>query len=454
MSEAVSTTCQDPADGISPSGERPKMELPEVKKSRKYQLAHTMRKIRLANRMMRGKRLLRVASQPLVKGHAEGTSRHRPFKKKYSKLQWKRKAPLRREKKWWSLDTKAKAKCLLYLLCLVVGVQVYNAYENLDDNLLIYDINQLEKTLHHSILGQTLAINKLTKFLRMYFSTYIHVKPLFLSIHGPTGVGKSHLGRLIAKHFKFQLGPQLVLQHSMKYQHLVGRCGQRSQQRLSDRTAAVLAQALWAKRIPVLVFDEMELAPAQLLSFVGQLLRSNYTSAVYVFISNVGQGAITQSVRRSFARRETGRVGRLSAELAQAFARRHPVWREPEIIPLFPLERVHVVQCFYQAMDREGFYPHDPRADALANTFNYFRARRRLYSQHGCKDVLSVVRQLNRQKHVGNLGSKMVTTRQDEVDEVQACKIFSIFNHSLMNYRNPTDNWACAGGDQVNVRLK
>ncbi|XP_067829806.1 torsin-4A-like [Heptranchias perlo] len=398
MSELVGTTCQA-------SGEHPKEEAPEGRRSSKSRLARATMKIRLANRVRRGKLLSRAQSNL-------STSLHHPLKRKSSSRKFgsKKKSLQTCGKKWWSFDHETKAMFLLYLLSFIVGLQVYNAYENLDDNLLIYDIDELEKTLHRDLLGQTLALNKLTKLMRGYFSTYVHAKPLFLSINGPAGVGKSHLGRLIAKHFKFELGPDLVLQHSMKYQRLMGHSHHHSQRQLSARISDIFSQALQAERIPVFLFDEMELAPTELLSFIGHLLESNRTSAVYIFISNVGQDAIAQSVRRSFSPKETIRVKKLSVELAQLFAwQQHPVWWAPEIIPLSPLDRAHVVRCFRNVMDREGFYPHDPRVETMANTLYYYRARNKLYSQRGCKDVLSMVKQLSGRKRAEKLGNKIVS---------------------------------------------
>ena len=89
-------------------------------------------------------------------------------------------------------------------------MQVFNAIENLDDNLLRYDILGLEKTLWREVIGQPTALALLVKSLAQYLSTHVHDCPMVLSLHGPTGTGKSFVGRLIAKHFEMVAGHHLV----------------------------------------------------------------------------------------------------------------------------------------------------------------------------------------------------------------------------------------------------
>ncbi|XP_038672453.1 torsin-4A-A-like [Scyliorhinus canicula] len=394
-----------------------------------HRLLHATAKVQLANRMLRGKRLRQVSASRSTIGYMGSSSRHPPLRRKGTNKKLHGRKKVLRTKSRWSIDTDTKAIHLLFLLCLIVGLQVYNAYENLDDNLLLYDIDQLEKTLHRELLGQTLALNKLTKLLRDYLVTYVHEKPLFLSINGPAGVGKSHLGRLIGKHFRFQLGSGIVLQHSVRYQQLSGHSGQHS--KLAARISAIFSEARRAQRVPVLLFDEMELAPAELLSFVGRLLRSEHTSAVYIFFSKLGQDWIMQSIRRRLAPRATRRMAQLSRELTQQFTRRHPIWRSPEIIPLRPLERAHVVQCFHQLMDWVGLYPCQRQVETMANTLNYYRARQKLYAQQGCKHVPSMVKKLTEQKQLEGLKKKMVL--QCHKHGIYPWHMLSVINHSLIH---------------------
>lgn len=324
-------------------------------------------RLRLVVRPGRGRRPSKVA--PL----------QRPAKKKPAGGKRRRRGRVG----WHVSDT--TLVCALYLLCGVVAFQVYQD-ESVEQNLLTYDIAHLEKTLHQELVGQTLAINRLTKLLRRYLAMYVHSKPLVLSVNGPTGVGKTYMGRLIAKHFRSALDPQLVLQCSLKHQSLLD---------LSTLVSDTLSQAQLSHQIPVVLLDHVEHASPEILDLLGSLLAStDPTGAVYILLSNVGREVISRSTLRPSVHRETTRARRVSEKLARLTARRHPLWREVDFIPLFPLDRPHVAQCARLLMDRRGFYPRDPRAETMADGLSYYKARHRLYAQQGCKPIPSLVRQL------------------------------------------------------------
>lgn len=116
-------------------------------------------------------------------------------------------------------ERQSRAQRCLLLLVAIVGFQVLNAIENLDDNALRYDLDGLEKTLQRAVFGQPAAVGRLVALLRDYLATHVHSRPLLLALHGPSGVGKSHVGRLLARHFRAVLEDgALVLQY-----HEIGR---------------------------------------------------------------------------------------------------------------------------------------------------------------------------------------------------------------------------------------
>nr|XP_020744186.1 torsin-4A [Odocoileus virginianus texanus] len=111
-------------------------------------------------------------------------------------------------------ERQSRAQRCLLLLVAIVGFQVLNAIENLDDNALRYDLDGLEKTLQRAVFGQPAAVGRLVALLRDYLATHVHSRPLLLALHGPSGVGKSHVGRLLARHFRAVLEDgALVLQY-------------------------------------------------------------------------------------------------------------------------------------------------------------------------------------------------------------------------------------------------
>uniref|UniRef100_A0A672K5L4 Torsin-4A-like n=1 Tax=Sinocyclocheilus grahami TaxID=75366 RepID=A0A672K5L4_SINGR len=72
---------------------------------------------------------------------------------------------------------RSRAKNCLYLLCIIVFLQVYNAIENLDDHVLKYDLDGLDKTLKREVFGQQEVAESLLGHLHDYLSTYVHNKP-------------------------------------------------------------------------------------------------------------------------------------------------------------------------------------------------------------------------------------------------------------------------------------
>uniref|UniRef100_A0A8C5GRJ5 Torsin-4A-like n=1 Tax=Gouania willdenowi TaxID=441366 RepID=A0A8C5GRJ5_GOUWI len=197
---------------------------------------------------------------------------------------------------------------------------VYNAIENLDDHVLRYDLDGLEKMLRREVFGQQGAVEALVTHLRDYLSTYVHNKPLVLSLHGPVGVGKSHLGRLLAGHFRSIVGDHLVL-HT----------------------------CTWISRTP------------------GHLLltkrSTEHLNAIYLFLSHIGHAHITKHILHnsssvSMAMTASGRhsnlVKDLTPVLRATLEELHPLLGGAKIVPLGLLDKGHVMECFREEMTREG----------------------------------------------------------------------------------------------------
>ncbi|XP_072422431.1 torsin-4A-A-like [Chiloscyllium punctatum] len=291
-------------------------------------------------------------------------------------------------------EKKSKAKNCLFLLSLIVFFQIYNAIENLDDNVLKYDLAGLEKTLKREVFGQTVAIDSLLDLLGDYLATHIHDKPLLLSLNGPSGVGKSLTGRLLGKHFRAVLGDELVLQYFVLH-HCPGQDnGTACLQELAGGIASVVRQAEEEEKIPLLIFDEVEYMQPALLDFLRGYLQpgqpNEFLNAVYVLISSYGQGEITkfvlQNASSGLARGPPG-AEELLLIVQSSLSQFHPLWDHAEIVPFTLLERSHIEGCFLEAMMREGHYPEPAQLSDLSRELNYYTAGGYQYSVHGCKYV-------------------------------------------------------------------
>lgn len=299
----------------------------------------------------------------------------------------------------------SRAKYCLYLLFAIVFIQVYNAIENLDDHVLRYDLEGLEKTLRREVFGQQGAVEGLLSHLQDYLSTYVHNKPLVVSLHGPSGVGKSHLGRLLAGHFRSVVGETLVLQY-----YVLHHCPQEADalhcaRDLSARISEMVERAEEEEKIPLFIFDEAEHMHSEildaLLQLVGSKQSNEYLNAIYLFLSNLGHTHITKhmlhnsssiSMTLTASGRHSNLVKELTPILRNSLQKLHPLWIEADILPLGLLEKSHVMECFLDEMTREGFYPDHNNIERLAGEIEYYpEVGGHEYSQTGCKQVVAKV---------------------------------------------------------------
>ncbi|XP_066506788.1 torsin-4A [Hoplias malabaricus] len=293
----------------------------------------------------------------------------------------------------------SRAKNCLVLLCVIVFLQIYNAIENLDDHVLKYDLEGLEKTLKREVFGQQEVTEGLLVHLKDYLSTYVHSKPLVVSLLGPTGVGKSHLGRLLAQHFRSVVGEQLVLQyfvlHHCPSEGDLPHCSKT----LTSHISEMVTQAEEEEKIPIFIFDEMEHMPRELLDTVLTLIHTRdnneYLNAIYILISNLEHEEITKFVLQNSSSIAVSGRPRLSKELKplllSKLKKHHLLWLEGELLPLSLLEKIHVIECFIDEMSREGFYPERSHVERLAEELSYYSVSELEFSRTGCKQVVAKV---------------------------------------------------------------
>ncbi|XP_026096227.1 torsin family 4, member Ab [Carassius auratus] len=283
------------------------------------------------------------------------------------------------------------AKPFLLLFSVIVFFQVYNAIENLDDHVLKYDLEGLERSLHREVFGQPEALEELMDHLNDYLSTYAHQKPLALSLHGSSGVGKSHLGRLLVRHFRSVVDDKLVVHYLSKHHCPLQDMAQHCASKLAHRISEVVTQADEEEQIPFFILDEVELMAPPLLDILQTFLQSNQTNeflnVVYIFLSSLGQREVTAHVLQNAS------TNGAHKPLRRALSLIHPLWMEPavELIPLSLLEREHVIQCFLEEMTLEGFYPEFSQVERLADELAYHTAAGRQYAKTGCRQVVGKV---------------------------------------------------------------
>ncbi|KAI4873793.1 hypothetical protein NFI96_017978 [Prochilodus magdalenae] len=286
---------------------------------------------------------------------------------------------------------RSRAKPFLFLFSIVVFMQVYNAIENLDDHVEKYDLDSLERVLNREVFGQEEALETLMYHLNDYLSTYAHQRPLVLSLHGAPGVGKSHLGRLLARHFRSVVGDNLVGQYFSLHHCPLKASPKNCAKELVRRVTEVVTRAEEEERIPLFVLDELEVMSPPLLDVLRTLMQpkqsNEFLNVIYVLLSTLGEAEITAYTLQNASASGSERL------LKQTLGKVHPLWAEPgvELIPLGLLERSHVVQCFLEEMTDEGFYPDPTHVERLAGELAYHRAGGKEYAKTGCKQVVAKV---------------------------------------------------------------
>lgn len=368
---------------------------------RKYQVFKT-RRAELAREQSRAAMLHRGSTGPEIftfETTAAGTAAspcvcRRKKKKRKSRVMFPNSG-----RKYLPVQERNRAKSCLFLLSIIVFLQVYNAIENLDDHLQKYDLEGLEKTLKREVFGQKAAMENIIELLTDYLSTYVHNKPLVLSLNGPIGVGKSHLGRILARHFRSVTRDQLVLQYFMLHHCPLEEKATMCAQDLASRITEMVNRGESEERIPVFIFDEVEFMHKEILDFLHSCFQANQTNeflnAVYVLISNIGQGEITKFVLQNSS--SSAPFGRqrgsheLVKQLKASLSKYHPVWKEADIVPFSLLEKAHIMDCFLNEMTQEGFYPDSSHIEHLAGEISYYTAGDKEYSMNGCKQVVAKV---------------------------------------------------------------
>ncbi|XP_015278587.1 PREDICTED: torsin-4A [Gekko japonicus] len=295
-------------------------------------------------------------------------------------------------------EQKSKAKCCLLLLASIVCFQILNAIENLDDNVLKYDLDGLEKTMRREIFGQTVAIESIMALLKDYLATHIHNQPLVISFNGPSGVGKSHVGWLLAKHFRSVVGHSFVLHYFTMHHCPDDASSLACQLDLSEKISDMVTQAEIEEKIPLFILDEVELMSPALLETLSRFFLTNQTNeflnAVYILISKVGGKEIMNFLLQNVSTDlplPQGKMEELLTSVRPVLSHAHPFWGFVEIVPFVLLEKSHVQSCFYEEMMSEGIYPDPSHVERLASQLSYHVKGGRQFAAMGCKQVVATV---------------------------------------------------------------
>lgn len=169
---------------------------------------------------------------------------------------------------------------------------------------------KLEENIKSKVIGQDDAVQAVVEALRRAHTDIRNPnKPIgsFLFM-GPTGVGKTHLAKIIAEEY-FGDGKDIVRVDMSEYQELDSIdkfLGQNTQSTLTGQNAITLVDRIKSNPYTVVLFDEIEKAHPQILDLFlqifdeGRLTSSmgevvDFTNSIIISTSNIGSRILLES---------------------------------------------------------------------------------------------------------------------------------------------------------------
>ncbi|XP_059214630.1 torsin-1A-like [Centropristis striata] len=289
--------------------------------------------------------------------------------------------------------------------CLVPFLFIFQLIPNTPVDSAVYSL-ALKADLQNKLFGQHIASSIILKTVSGFMSNENPKKPLVLSLHGPTGTGKSFVSQLIAENifnegmnssFVHLFTSTLHFQNKSKFETYETQLQQWIKGNVTNCERSMF------------IFDEMDKIHPGLIDSIKPYLDYNikldgvsYRKAIFIFLSNTGADIITQKALefvREGRDREEIELKDLQTSLSESAFNNieSGLWHSNLIdanlvdffIPFLPLEHRHVVQCIMAEMRARNLRPDKDVADKVARDFEYFPKFDRVFSSKGCKTVES-----------------------------------------------------------------
>ncbi|XP_051961157.1 torsin-1A-like [Xyrauchen texanus] len=310
--------------------------------------------------------------------------------------------------------------CLLIVLCLfshitltsgfmeVLAAFVAYTYDAIfqGDGLKPFDPKRLEEDLRRSLYGQHIASEVILKAVSSFMTDSNPNKPLVLSFHGTSGVGKNHVAKIIAKNI-YKKGEESThvstFISELDFPH----------DQMTDQNSAKLKEWIHKKvsGFPrsMFIFDEMDKMNPKIIETIKPYLDYNphlngvsYRNAIFIFLSNAGGQVITDLTLdfwRNGKQREEIRINSKELEMQivqNVFNAKNSGFQHSSLldhhlidhfIPFLPLELKHVRQCVLSEMAHLKMTEDFDLADKVARDMPFFPSGEKIFAVKGCKSV-------------------------------------------------------------------
>ncbi|KAL4217052.1 Torsin-1B [Mactra antiquata] len=307
------------------------------------------------------------------------------------------------------------------LSCLVISV-ILNDYSTIvctfkeccADSWITPNITGLSFLLHESVFGQHVAVGTIIKLLRGHLETSSS-KPLLLSLHGPSGTGKSYVTKLIIENLYHQ-GQESQFVHFIS--PVTDILSMEDTDTYKVKLKSQIEESVKRCSRSMFVFDTVDDMPAGVLDILHPFLDYNnqvngvdYRKAIFIFLSKTGSsdiihGAIT-SKKKGIQRRQLSLMDFEQMITNVAYESSSGLYKSSLIssnlisafVPFLPLERTHVQQCIAQELMTKDIYKFDHQTDVeevriIADQLHYMPDSG--FSVSGCKGVIEKINLVSR----------------------------------------------------------
>ncbi|XP_050418671.1 torsin-1A [Patella vulgata] len=252
--------------------------------------------------------------------------------------------------------------------------------------------DNLRTTLKENLFGQDLAIDTIPGLLDEYFkrlSTNNSTKPLVLSIHGWTGVGKNYVSKIVSEYFAFKTLTKFLV--PLNFPH------EKDDKLYNKQIVEWVKTNISHCCVNFILFDEMDKSSSGVISglktaIIDQWETSHYkTPVIFLLLSNSMGSEINKVVFMSDKPRYQIDV---DSELTSVFAVNNAWFSDfvaqeliDNFIPFLPLEKHHVIECIKQDSIKKNLDLSADKLDKILKEMTFVSIRDRLFSSTGCKRV-------------------------------------------------------------------
>ncbi|KAI7794461.1 torsin-1A-like isoform X1 [Triplophysa rosa] len=303
---------------------------------------------------------------------------------------------------------KSEKILVLFVLLPIVTVEtgVFDFFSGIFDNdkLRPFNSTDFEKDLRMSLYGQNIALNTILKAVTWLMKDPDPPKPLVLSLHGPTGVGKTYITKIIARNI-YEMGENSKHVHTLiatyHFAHIIEFPKHEAQLK-----AWIYGNVSSFPR-SIFIFDEMDKMNPHLIETIKPFLdymlhvdRVSFNHAIFLFLSQAGANMINEVALDSWRKgkeRDQMNTQRMETLLYQGIFndKNSGFWHSSLIdehlvdhfVPFLPLERKHLKQCVLAEMTSLNITHDYDVMDSVLKDMPFFPPEEEAFSLKGCKTL-------------------------------------------------------------------